>query len=106
VNAPDQRRQQISQEKLQIGHRRQQHEHDVAGDLGLDQRRRRVGEGVLQHRHHDQTRHQECGVGHAGINLHMVFQHMREDQQIEQCGQHRRADGLHQYFPEAQNFLV
>jgi hypothetical protein len=39
---------------------------DRALDLGDQQRRGGVGEGVLGHRHHEQARGQEVDEGHAG----------------------------------------
>ena len=94
-------------EEIARRQRRQQHEDQVAGDLGLRQRRRRVGEAVLQHRHHHQPRDQERRVGHLAVEYRDPRrQHMREDQQVEERGEDRRRDGLEAHLPEAQHFLV
>src|SRR2546430_3337261 len=64
-----------------------------------------VGERVLRSAHHDQARDEERGVAHAFVHLHASFQRLSENDQVESRAQHRRGDGLHAHFPEAQQLL-
>ena len=89
-----------------VRQRRQQHEHEVAGDLRLDQRRASCWRTRSAARHHHEARDQELRVAHAGEDLHVVGEHVGEDQQVQQRGQHRRGHGLEAHLPEAQHFLV
>ena len=105
--AADHRAGDIGDVEIERRQRGQQHEDDVAVDLRLDQRRRAVGERVLQHRHHHQAGDQERRIADAPVEHRDVrLQHMREDQQVQQRRQHRRRDRLEAHLPEAQQLLV
>ncbi len=105
-NATHHRGQHIAAIQLPVRQRRQQDKHQIAGHFRLCQRRRGIGEGILQHAHHYQAGNQERSVLHARINFDVVFQRVAENQQVQQGCQDRRTDGLRRYFPEAQHFLV
>ena len=96
----------IGHEPGPVRQRRHQQEHQVAGDLALDQRGAGVGKGVLQHAHHHQARDQEAGVAHVVVDLHMVFEHVAENQQVKHRSEHRRAHSLEGDLPETQHLLV
>jgi hypothetical protein len=96
----------IRAEHLVVRQRRQQHEHQVAGDLRLDQRGRAIRKGVLQHAHHHETGNQEARVFDARIDLHVTAQRVAENRQIQQRGDDRRQHGLERHLPETQDFLV
>ena len=49
------RRQYVGAEPLKCAQRRHEQKHEVAHQLGLNDRRAGVGKGVLDHRHHDQA---------------------------------------------------
>ncbi|KAG0193347.1 hypothetical protein DFQ28_005577 [Apophysomyces sp. BC1034] len=75
------RREHVRAEHFPVRQRRQQHEHQVAGDLGLDQRRRAVRKRILQHAHHDKARDQETRVLDARIDLHVAAQRVTKNRQ-------------------------
>src|SRR5690606_8423768 len=60
----------------------------------------------LQHAHHHQAGNQERGVWHRAIHLHPAFEHMRENQQIQQRGQDRCGYGLESHLPEARKLFA
>src|SRR5690606_38537921 len=49
---------------------------------------------------------QKGGVGYRAINVNPAFQHMGEDQQVEQGCDDRRRNGLESHFPEAHELLL
>src|SRR5690606_40302644 len=99
-------RQQVGAIDLQMGQRRQQNKHQVPRNAALDERRGRVGEGILQHAHHHEARNQEGGVGQGVVHLHTTFQNVGEDQQIKQCSDHGGGNGLKADLPESLQFLA
>ena len=106
AQAAHDRRGHVGRQDLPVRQRRQQDEHQVAGNFRLDQRGRGIGEGVLQHAHHHQARDQEGGVVDAFEHLHAAFEHVAEDQQVEHRGDDRRGDGLGGDLPEAQDLFI
>ena len=99
-------RQHVAAIHRQRRERCQQHEHQIAAHLALDERGRGIAKGVLHQRHHHQPRHQEAGVGHARIDGHMAAECMRKDQQIQQRRQHWRSNGLQTHLAEAHQLLA
>ena len=82
-------------------------ENQVAGDLGLDQRRRACWRRRSRHRHHHQAGDQKRGVRDASVEHRDArFEHVRKNQQVQQRREHRRQDGLKAHFPEPQELLV
>ena len=86
--------------------RRHQHIDDIALNLGDDQRRRGIGEGVLCHRHHDQAGGQEF-VERTRRRRRRAARPMaeHEDGKKHQGGDHRCDDGLEIHLEEAPDFL-
>src|SRR3546814_9026924 len=47
-----------------------------------------------------------CGVGQRSVDLDAFLEHVRKNQQVEQCGHDWRGDGLQTDLPEAHQFFV
>ena len=56
---------------------------------------------------HHQPRDQERRIANAPVEHgHVRFEHMREDEQVQQGREHGRENGLEADFPEAQQLFV
>ena len=76
-------------------HRCHQQFFNVALEFGAKERRRHVGVGVGDHRHHDQTRYDKLHVGKAVHFTNAGANQVTKDNEIERHSDDRRHQGLH-----------
>ena len=79
-------------EDLPRRERAQQHEDQIAVELGLHEARRAVAEGILENAHRGETRDQEREVVHSGLDLCAARKDLRENNHVEESGD----DGCHE----------